>query len=98
MPVGVFDDPETFEPKAHHWDPQRLGGFDLYDGLPRYQKSGKTRLTVLGEARPERSWTGRVSFHLEKRRRARGEVLALPSERRGSFGECSPGNGPEDMR
>lgn len=43
VPVGVFDDPEPFEPEAHNWVSQRLGWFDFHDGLPRYQKSSRPR-------------------------------------------------------
>ena len=43
MPTGVFDDPELFEPEVHDWDSQRLGWFDVRDGLPRYERSCKPR-------------------------------------------------------
>lgn len=43
VPVGVFYDPETFEPEAHNWVSQRLEHLDIPDGLPRHQKSSKPR-------------------------------------------------------
>ena len=41
--VGVFDEPEPFEPEAHDWVSQKAEWFDIRDDLPRYQKSSKAR-------------------------------------------------------
>jgi len=41
--VGVFDDPEPFEPEVHDWISQRLEWFDIRDDLPRYQESSIPR-------------------------------------------------------
>lgn len=35
-PIGVFDDPEPFEPEAYGWLPQRLEWLNIGDGLPRH--------------------------------------------------------------
>ena len=39
LPVGVFDDPEAFEPEAHDWVSRRLWWFDVSDGRPRHERS-----------------------------------------------------------
>ncbi len=41
--VGVFDDPEAFEPEVHDWVSQRLPFFDVRDELPRYGESSIPR-------------------------------------------------------
>jgi hypothetical protein len=41
--VGVFDDPQTFEPEVHDWVSQKLSWFDLRDDLPRYEESSVPR-------------------------------------------------------
>ena len=41
--VGVFDDPEPFEPEAHNWVSQKPGWLTLSDDLPRYQESSIPR-------------------------------------------------------
>lgn len=43
LPVGIFDDPEAFEPEAHDWVSRRLRWFDIADELPRYEKSSILR-------------------------------------------------------
>jgi hypothetical protein len=43
LPVGVFDDPEAFEPEKHDWVSRRLGWFDVSDGLPRHEESSILR-------------------------------------------------------
>ena len=43
LPVGIFDDPEAFEPEAHDWVSRRLRWFDVPDGLPRHEKSSILR-------------------------------------------------------
>jgi hypothetical protein len=37
LPVGIFDDPETFKPQKHYWVSRRLRWFDVSDGLPRHE-------------------------------------------------------------
>ncbi|MCP4327569.1 MAG: GFA family protein [Alphaproteobacteria bacterium] len=37
--VGTLDDPETFTPDRHTFYGERLGWFDVADGLPRYNGS-----------------------------------------------------------
>jgi ribonuclease BN (tRNA processing enzyme) len=41
--VGVFDDPEPFEPEVHDWMSQKLSWFDIRDDLPRYGESSTPR-------------------------------------------------------
>ena len=41
--VGVFDDPEPFEPEAHDWVSQKPGWLVINDDLPRYQESSIPR-------------------------------------------------------
>ena len=41
--VGVFDEPEPFEPEAHDWVSQKPEWFDIQKDLSRYQKSSKPR-------------------------------------------------------
>ncbi len=41
--VGVFDDPEQFEPEAHSWVSQKPGWLTLSDGLPKYEESSVPR-------------------------------------------------------
>jgi hypothetical protein len=41
--VGVFDDPESFEPETHDWVSQKPEWLDIQDDLPRYQESSKPR-------------------------------------------------------
>lgn len=43
LPVGIFEDPEAFEPEAHDWVSRRLRWFDVHDGLPRYERSSILR-------------------------------------------------------
>ena len=43
LPVGIFDDPETFEPERHEWVSRRLRWFDVPDGLPRHEESSVLR-------------------------------------------------------
>ncbi len=43
VPVGVFDDPGSFEPREHSWASQRLSWFELGDGLPRHARSSRPR-------------------------------------------------------
>ena len=43
LPVGIFDDPETFEPEKHDWVSRRLRWFDVPDGLPRHEESSILR-------------------------------------------------------
>lgn len=43
LPVGVFDDPETFEPERHDWVSRRLPWFNAHDGLPRHGESSILR-------------------------------------------------------
>ncbi len=35
-PIGVFDDPEPFEPEAYGWLPRGLEWLNIGDGLPRH--------------------------------------------------------------
>lgn len=41
--VGIFDDPEPFEPEAHGWISRKLPWFDLRDDLPGYEESSVPR-------------------------------------------------------
>ncbi len=41
--VGVFDDPEQFEPEAHSWVSQKPGWLTLSDDLPKYEESSVPR-------------------------------------------------------
>jgi len=41
--IGVFDDPETFEPQEHSWFSRKLHRLDIRDDLPRHDKSSKPR-------------------------------------------------------
>ena len=41
--VGIFDDPEPFEPEVHDWVSQKLAWLDLRDDLPRYEESSVPR-------------------------------------------------------
>lgn len=43
VPVGIFDDPEAFEPGVHDWVSQRLPRFDVRDDLPRHERSSVPR-------------------------------------------------------
>ncbi len=43
MHVGVFEDPEPFEPEAHNWVSQKPGWLAIRDDLPRYQESSVPR-------------------------------------------------------
>lgn len=43
LPVGIFDDPEAFEPEKHDWMSRRLRWFDVADGLPRHEESSVSR-------------------------------------------------------
>jgi len=43
VPIGVFDDPEAFEPKAHNWASQRIRWFDVRDDLPQHEQSSMPR-------------------------------------------------------
>ena len=43
LPVGIFDDPEAFEPEEHEWWSRRLRWFDVQDGLPRHEESSILR-------------------------------------------------------
>jgi len=70
LPIGIFDDPEAFEPEAHDWVSRRLGWFDVSDGLPRHAESSiparerRIRAAVLGPGRgrrctySSRAWQG----------------------------------------
>lgn len=41
--VGVFDEPELFEPDVHSWTSQSLSWLDIRDDLPRHEKSSRPR-------------------------------------------------------
>lgn len=41
--IGVFDDPEQFEPESHSWSSQSLRWLRLRDDLPRHEKSSRPR-------------------------------------------------------
>ena len=43
LPVGIFDDPEAFEPEEHEWWARRPRWFDVRDGLPRHEESSILR-------------------------------------------------------
>jgi 3-dehydroquinate dehydratase II len=43
IPVGVFDDLETFEPREQSWASHRLSWFELGDDLRRHARSSKPR-------------------------------------------------------
>ena len=43
LPVGIFEDPETFEPEKHYWVSRRLRWFDVPDGLPRHEEDSILR-------------------------------------------------------
>ena len=43
LPVGIFDEPEAFQPQTHDWESRRLRWFDVPDGLPRHEKSSILR-------------------------------------------------------
>lgn len=41
--VGIFDDPEPFEPEVHNYVSQKLPWFDLRDDLPKYDGTSVPR-------------------------------------------------------
>lgn len=41
--VGVFEDPEPFEPEAHSWVSQKPGWLAIQDDLPKHQESSVPR-------------------------------------------------------
>lgn len=41
--VGIFDDPESFEPEAHNWVSQKPGWLAVSDDLPRFEESSIPR-------------------------------------------------------
>jgi hypothetical protein len=41
--IGVFDDPEAFEPREHSWFSRKLPWLDIWDDLPRHEMSSKPR-------------------------------------------------------
>ena len=41
--VGVFDDPERFEPEVHDWVSQKPAWLAINDDLPKYQESSIPR-------------------------------------------------------
>lgn len=41
--VGIFDEPQGFEPEVHGWISRKLPWFDLHDDLPRYEESSVPR-------------------------------------------------------
>ena len=41
--VGVFDDPEPFEPQAHNWVSQKPRWLTIRDDLPRHEESSIPR-------------------------------------------------------
>ena len=41
--IGVFDEPDTFEPWEHSWFSRRLPWLDLRDDLPRHEGSSRPR-------------------------------------------------------
>ena len=41
--VGVFDDPEPFEPEAHNWVSQKPKWLVIQDDLPRHEESSVPR-------------------------------------------------------
>ena len=41
--VGIFDDPEPFEPEAHNWVSQKPGWLGITDDLPTHQQSSIPR-------------------------------------------------------
>lgn len=41
--VGVLDEPEAFEPRAHSWYSRKLNWLDLQDNLMRHHESSRTR-------------------------------------------------------
>ena len=41
--VGVFDDPEQFEPRLHGWTSQSLDWLRLEDDLPVYEQTSRPR-------------------------------------------------------
>lgn len=43
VPVGIFEDPDAFEPEAHNWVSQRIPWFDIRDDLPRHEHSSIPR-------------------------------------------------------
>lgn len=43
LTVGVFDEPEQFEPWLHGWTSQSLSWLRTEDDLPRYEGTSRTR-------------------------------------------------------
>ena len=41
--IGVFDEPDTFEPREHSWYLRKLPWLDLRDELPRHKGSSRPR-------------------------------------------------------
>lgn len=41
--VGVFDEPDKFEPERHSWFSQKLNWLHLGDDAPRHQESSRPR-------------------------------------------------------
>ena len=41
--IGVFDEPEVFEPREHSWLSRKFSWLDIRDDLPRHEESSKPR-------------------------------------------------------
>lgn len=41
--IGVFDEPDRFEPAAHSWFSRKLPWLEIQDDLPRHEKSSHPR-------------------------------------------------------
>lgn len=41
--VGVFDEPEKFEPQGHSWFSSRMGWLHIEDATPRFEESSRPR-------------------------------------------------------
>lgn len=43
LSVGIFDEPEKFEPQSHSWFSSRLSWLHIEDDAPRHEKSSRPR-------------------------------------------------------
>jgi hypothetical protein len=43
LSVGIFDEPESFEPQDHSWFSSRLRWLNIEDDTPRYEESSRPR-------------------------------------------------------
>jgi hypothetical protein len=43
LSVGIFDEPEIFEPQGHSWFSRRVGWLNIEDDKPRHEESSRPR-------------------------------------------------------